>query len=335
MWSILTHVAIPRRYAILAMWIFVVAAAYYAAATIGLRLAIVGGQVTPLWPPTGIALACLILFGSRVWPGITLGALAANITLGPTAAAVVAISVGNTLAPVCAYLLLKKVGFRRELDRLVDALALVFLGAFAGMLISATIGGATLMLSGAIPASRFWATWSVWWAGDAMGVLTVAPLLLVATRIRLPKKINPYRAAEAVALVSGTFAVTVFATSNSARLLFLVFPFLIWAALRFQLAGAVPCALIVSTVTILAAARGAAPFAGLSLATTMIVLQAFNGSVALTALLHAAITAERDRARQDVEDACAQLAQAVNLLSQGRPLPVRVLDVVERARPRP
>ena len=198
------------------------------------------------------------------------------------------------------------------------------------MLVSATVGTTTLVAAGAVPAGRFWATWSVWWTGDAMGVLTVTPLVLVARTIRLPKPLNPLRVLEAVAMVAGVSLVSLFATVNSANLLFLVFPFLIWAALRFHLAGSVPCALIASAIVILAAARGFPAFAGLDLTAKMIVLQAFNGSVALTALIHATITAERDHARHAVDDACAQLAGAVTMLSEGRPLPSRVLDVVHQ-----
>src|SRR2546423_421058 len=160
------------------------AAAYYGSARIGLQLALVRGQVTPLWPPTGIGLACLLVFGIRRWPGITLGAFLTNITLGPSLPGVIAISAGNTLAPVLAWLLLRQVGFRIELDRLRDALALVFLGAFAGMLISGLLGTTTLVITGGVPVSSFASTLSVWWTGDAMGVLVVTPVLLVLSQVR-------------------------------------------------------------------------------------------------------------------------------------------------------
>ncbi|WP_342787032.1 MASE1 domain-containing protein [Streptomyces cyaneus] len=122
-----------------------------------------------------------------MWPGIALGALAVNAPLGPSFFPVLAIVIGNTLAPVCAYLLLRRVGFRIALDRLQDALALVFLGALAGMVISATIGTTVLVASEALSAHDFWPTWSVWWTGDAMGVLVIAPLLLAARTVRRPR----------------------------------------------------------------------------------------------------------------------------------------------------
>jgi integral membrane sensor domain MASE1 len=291
-----------------------VAAAYYLAAKIGLRLALVRGQVTPLWPPTGISLSCLLLLGIRCWPGITAGAFLANIAFGPSLPAVVMISAGNTLAPVCAYLLLTRAGFQPDLGRLRDALALIGLGAFTGMLASATIGSGTLVLVGALPPGDFWATWSVWWTGDAMGVLVVAPVLLIGATTRWRGRVPPTRWLEAAALLVVTVAVTMVVTQTSAHLLFLTFPVLIWAALRFQQVGAAPCNMIVSVAVVLAAAGGHGPFADLDTLPMMITLQLFNGSATLTALLLAAITNERNVAQRSVEHAVAKLTGAVRML---------------------
>ncbi|MFE0630573.1 MASE1 domain-containing protein [Streptomyces sp. NPDC058864] len=303
----------PRRATVL--WVLVMAAAYYGGARIGLEQQLVRGQVTPMWPPTGVALVGLLLGGIRLWPGIAIGAFAVNIMIGPSLLPVLGIVAGNTLAPVCACLLLRRVGFRVELDRLQDALALVFLGALGGMLISATIGSGVLVASGAVPAGDFWSTWSVWWTGDAMGVLVIAPLLLVLRTVRLPRGVPPYRWAEAAALLAGTALVTVVATHSTPGLLFLVSPLLIWAAFRFQLAGAAPCALITSLIAIDAAAAGAGPFAGHDLFAKMVTLQAFNGSASLTALLLAATVTEREHTRREIEQVCRRLGEALARLA--------------------
>jgi integral membrane sensor domain MASE1 len=294
--------------------ILIVAGVYYAVAQVGLQFAVVRGQVTPLWPPTGVALACLVLRGIGCWPGIAIGAFLANVAIGPSFVGILAITAGDTLAPVCACLLLARVGFRADLKRLKDVLALIFLAAFAGMLISATVGAATLVLTGAVDA--FWSTWSVWWTGDAMGVLVVAPVLFVAVtrRWRLP----PARWREAAALLCGVTAVTLAVTWASASLLFLIFPMLIWAAIRFQQSGAAPCNLVVSVLVVLAAAAGRGPFAGLDLLSTMITLQLFNGSAALTALLLAAITTERNESQRQVQRAASQISDAVRMLEPHR-----------------
>ncbi|MET7620268.1 MASE1 domain-containing protein [Streptomyces sp. NPDC005408] len=300
------------RYGPPALQILAVAALYYGSARLGLLQQLVRGQVTPLWPPTGVALAGLLILGLRIWPGIALGAFLVNVSLGPTFPAVLAIAAGNTLAPVCAYMLLRRAGFRDELDRLQAVLALVFLGALAGMLISSTVGSSVLVLAGALDASEFWPTWSVWWTGDAMGVLVVTPFLLVLRRARWPRNAGVGRWIEAAALLVGTLLATLLATTtSSSALLFLSFPFLIWAAFRFQLAGAAPCALGVSTLAILAAAREVGPFAGHDLFSNMVTLQAFNGATALMALLLAAVITQRNETYEEIKRVCARLADLV------------------------
>jgi len=307
------------RHGATAAWILGVAAVYYGSAELGLLQELVRGQVTPLWPPTGIALTALLLLGPRVWPGIALGAFLVNVSLGPSPAVVLAIVAGNTLGPLLAYRLLRRAGFRVELDRLRDAVALVFLGALTGMLVSATIGSGALVLSGALPPGEFWPTWAVWWTGDAMGVLVITPVLLLLSAARWPtrEQIRPLRWLEAALLVACTCAVTLLAVSSSVNLLYLVSPCLIWAAFRFQRAGAAPCALLVSTIAIVAAAEAWGPFARQDLLTNMATLQAFNGITALTALLLAAVVTERRNTHEEIRRVCAQLAEAISRLDPG------------------
>ncbi|MGW0284429.1 MASE1 domain-containing protein [Streptomyces sp. NPDC003236] len=303
-----------RRGGLAALEVCVLAALYYGSARLGLLQQLVRGQVTPVWPPSGIAVAALLMRGPRVWPGITLGAFLVNITLGPSVPAVLAITAGNTLAPLCSYALLRRTGFRDELDRLRDALALIFLGAFTGMLISATAGSAALVFSGALSPDQFWSTWMVWWTGDAMGVLVVTPVLLVLRRARPPRGVPAARWVEALLLAGVAIGVGLLEASPT-PLLFLAFPLLFWAAFRFRLSGAAPCALAVSTFAILAAARRSGPFAGHDLVSNMITLQAFNGSAALTALLLAAILGERAQSQREIELACRQLADMVSKIT--------------------
>ena len=287
-----------------------VAATYYLAAQFGLGLQLVLEQVTPLWPSTGVALVCLLLLGGRIWPGITLGAFLVNAPLGPSTWAVVAIAIGNTLAPLCAYWMLRRVGFRIELDRLRDGLSLVALGAMTAMLVSASVGSVALLVADAIPASDFWPVWSVWWTGDAMGVLVIAPLLLFLRTARLPRGVSVRWWVEFVAVLASTAIVTAAVTQASVALLFLIFPLLTWAALRFQMGGATLSVLIASVLTIRAAEVGSGPFAGRDVLGKMIILQAFNGSAALTGLLLAVITTERTTAYQRLKRAYRQLTDA-------------------------
>ncbi|MEU7532155.1 MASE1 domain-containing protein [Saccharothrix sp. NPDC042600] len=290
--------------------LLVVASCYYAGARLGLLQALVNDQVTPLWPPTGIALLALLLGGVRMWPGIAMAAFVVNATLGDSGPAFV-ISAGNTLGPVVAFLLLKHTGFRLEVDRIRDALALVFLGAFGGMAVSATVGTGALVINGVVDGSHFWSTWSVWWTGDAMGVLVVVPIVL-ALRNRTEWPTTVYRWAELAGLLVATAAVTVLITSVPLRMTFIVFPFLIWAALRFQHIGSAPCSFVTAVVAARGAAEGTGVFSGdFDLVDKMVTLQAFNGTVALTTLVLSAVIAERNAARRAIERTCARLADVV------------------------
>src|ERR1700736_434713 len=98
-----------------------VALAYWLAARLSLNLALVHGQVTPIWPPTGIALVAFLLIGRRAWPAVAIAALAVNLPISPSPLAATVIAAGNTLAPFVSAELLRRFGFHVELDRLRDA----------------------------------------------------------------------------------------------------------------------------------------------------------------------------------------------------------------------
>ncbi|MBM7440362.1 MASE1 domain-containing protein [Streptomyces sp. HB132] len=305
-----------RRRAVLVLQMLGIAAAYYVSGRAGLLrpVEVESSVVTPLWPPSGIALASLLYLGPRIWPGIALGALLTVITVGDglTFSGPV-IAAGSVLAPLCSFLALRVAGFRTELDRLRDGVALVFLGALGGMVISATVGTGVQMLSGDLPAAEFWSVWSAWWAGDAMGVLMVTPLLLVLRKARLPKVDD--RWAEAGALAVVTVVATLLATRSSLSMIYLLFPVLVWAALRFQLAGSSPCSLFMSVMAIIAGTDGVGPFADHSVLEVMLNLCVLNGCIALTALLLAAIVTEHNNIRHETEVACEELAALVEELS--------------------
>lgn len=116
------------------------------------------------------------------------------------------------------------------------------------------------------------------------------------------------------------------ATRSPLNLLFLVVPFLIWAAFRFQLPGAAPCALITSVVAISAGAAGAGPFSGQDLLAKMVILQAFNGTVALTSLLLSATIAERNQTVRALNEACERLTEALSQLAPDHHAALRMED---------
>ena len=146
-------------------------------------MAFVAEQVTAVWPPSGIALATVLIFGHRVWPGIALGAFFANATTGAPIAAAIGIAVGNTLEAMSgAWLLRRFVGFDPSLHRLKDVLGLAVLAAGLSTMVSATIGVASLCFAKVQPWGSYGRLWWVWWLGDATSDLVVAPLILTLIR---------------------------------------------------------------------------------------------------------------------------------------------------------
>lgn len=290
--------------------VVLLAVTYYVAARLSLRLSVVERNITPLWPPTGIALVAFLVWGRRLWPGVALGAFAVNLPITTTLAAA-ATATGNTLAPLLAATLLQAVGFRRELDRLRDALAIVVLGALLSTTVSATIGASTLVASDAIPPPSFATAWSAWWTGDAMGILVVAPFLLslpaFADRAFLVR-----RGLESLVLLALAAGVAVVVLGLEQPLLFAVLPVLGLIAWRLQLRGAAPAALLVSLMATWTAVGRGGPFAGTSVFGAMFTLQAFNASVAFTSFFFAASVTERIRARIAVEEAAAGLEERVH-----------------------
>jgi serine phosphatase RsbU (regulator of sigma subunit)/integral membrane sensor domain MASE1 len=290
----------------------VVAVSYYLGARLGLQLSLVEENVTPLWPPTGIAVAAFLLFGRSMWPAVAVAALAVNLPISTDAIAAAATAVGNTIAPLVAATLLMRVGFRRQLDRLQDAIAIVFLGALASMLISALVGTLTLIVSDAIPADDFLSTAAVWWTGDAMGVLVVAPFLLCLPLFWEQKHwpLSSWLEEGTVLLV--VLAVSVWAAMSQTPVLFLALPALGWAAWRLQLRGAAPAALLASLAVTWSAGNQEGVFEHGSLSEQMLSLQAFNACVALSSFVMAALVTERMAAAEALAAARDELDERVN-----------------------
>ena len=279
-------------------------AAYFGAAKLGLTMAFVAEQVTAVWPPTGIALAALLLFGYRLWPGIALGAFLANVTANAPLGTAAGIALGNTLEALAgAWLLRRLVGFDNALERVKDVLGLVLLAAGLSTMVSATIGATSLCLGGVKPWTAYAALWSVWWLGDAMGNLVVAPLLLTwAGWHRLPWR--PRRVAEAGALLLGLAAVSLLTFAGPSALpsfpplAYTVFPFVIWAALRLGQPAATLATFVAAGLAIGGTVSGQGPFAAPTIHESLILLQIFLAVVSVTTLVLAAVSVERERARE-------------------------------------
>src|SRR5206468_3653546 len=158
--------------------------AYVIAGKLGIALSVAHGVITPVWAPSGISLAALLIFGRSLWPAVAVGAFLTNATSGAEPLVAAAIACGNTLEAVGGAFLLEKVGFRIDLGRVRDVLALVVFGAGLSTLISATCGIVTLSIAG-LAGGSISSDWALWWYGDAVGDLLVTPLLLLVYVHRL------------------------------------------------------------------------------------------------------------------------------------------------------
>jgi signal transduction histidine kinase len=272
--------------------IALVAAAYYAAGRIGLELAYLDGAVAALWPPAGLGLAVLFLWGVRLWPGIVVGDLLLGDFSTPLGT-VLGQTVGNTVALVVAAMLLRRLtGGRGELERVFDVLAFVAC-AFVAAIVSAAFGPMSLRLGGVIPADELGRVFRTWTLGDACGVLVVAPVILTWTARGLAGICRRDAIEGGVVLA----ALVVLAELPPQRdVPFIVFPVLLWAALRFGPRGAATAILVVCSITVWNTAQSDGPFVRESLTDSLLVTQLFIATSALTSLLLAAVTAERTRA---------------------------------------
>src|SRR5438445_5904439 len=277
-------------------------AAYFVTARLGLLLGAVAGFATLVWPPTGIALAALWLFGSRLWPGVFAGALCVNLVVGAPLPAALGIATGNTLEAVAGVWVLSRVGFQTQLDRVDDVVALIIGPAICSTALSASIGVASLRLARIVSSSATVPALRAWWIGDMVGDLVVAPLLFVFLG-RQPLRWRRWMRAEVLLLACALAALgllvfgKVFGGSISlSRHPYMLFPLLAWAALRFGHYGAVTSVFLVCGIAVTGTAMGYGPFARPVLADSLLDLQAFMGVAAGTALVLGAAIAERNRA---------------------------------------
>ena len=268
------------------------AAAYYLAGRLGLELAYVDGAVAALWPPAGLGLAVLFLYGMRLWPGIAIGDLLLADFSQPFGT-IAGQTVGNTVALVVAALVLRRLaGPRATLERILDVLALA-LCAIVGALVSAAFGPTALRLGGVVSGDEFWRVFRTWALSDAAGVLVVAPAVLTWATAGL----REIRRRDLLEGLAGLAALVVLAELAPQRdVPYIVFPVLLWAALRLGPRGASTAIVVVCSITVWNTAQEEGPFVRDSITDSLLATQLFLATAALTSLVLAAVTAERTRA---------------------------------------
>ena len=290
-------------------WLAPLAIFYFVAGKFGLSLAFVNASASPVWPPTGIAFAAFLVLGSRAWPAILVGAFLVNVTTAGSVATSIGIAIGNTLeGRLGAELVMLFANGRNVFDRSRDVFKFVLLAALFSTTVSATIGVTSLTLAGYAHWRDYSSIWFTWWLGDAVGALIVGPILVLwCARGGVPW--SRARLLEGVGLLAGviTLSALVFGGISGEALTFLCVPPLIWAAFRFGQKGTATAIALLAVLATWGTVRGVGPFAHGPPNESLLLLQAFLGTMAVMSLLIAAVVAERKRD----EAALARLASIV------------------------
>jgi len=223
---------------------FGLAVLYLATARIGLHFS-GSNPISIVWPPTGLALVALLIYGRHYWPGVLVGAFVTELSTGVPLVSVIGMTVGNTLEALVGALLLNRFGFDRALNRPRDIWLLIVLAAGISTWVSALIGVSSLMFGGIIPPQDAAAAATHWWMGDALSNLVFAPLLLsFFVREVDGHRASPYRLGEAglLLLLAELGCLMVFfgwmpTPADLHQKFFVLLPLVVWAAIRFQQRG--------------------------------------------------------------------------------------------------
>jgi integral membrane sensor domain MASE1 len=308
---------------------------YVVVAKIGLSLAFTAEQVTAVWPPTGLALAILVVFGYRYAPAIFAGAFLANFLTKVSFLGSAGIAAGNTIeALVGSFILINVYKITPGLKKPRDVIALMAAAA-VGSVASATIGTISLLGSGIVNRTDFLAIWRVWWIGDVMGALIFGPVFLLAfTRIGL--KILYEKRIQASLMLAMCYALSMAAftqsqTQYSILLPYIIFPIVVWAAMRFLQPGVALAILIIATTAIWATAQRLGPFVvSSSMDQNLIAVHLFLLVFILTGLLLASSFTERQLAQEQLQHQAKELEKAKKELSEANDRITKLLaDLLE------
>ena len=284
---------------------------YVVAGKLSLRLAFVHPSATAVWPPTGIALAALLILGRWAWPAVLAGSFLVNATTAGGPVVSLAIAAGNTLeAWLGAYAVERWARGRQAFDRPGDVMRYTLLAALGSTVVAATIGTTSLALGGAAPWPSYGVIWLTWWLGDAGGNFVVAPLVLLAGQsYGIPW--GPRRVAEGVLMLATALllALAAFGPLSPAGvrgypLDFLPMVVFIWAAMRFGRRGTAVAVALVYAIAVRGTLGGYGPFARFSSNESLLLLQVFICVASVTALVLAAVRLEGRR----MSDQLGQLA---------------------------
>ncbi len=279
---------------------FAVCATYLLAGKLSLRLASVHPSASPVWPPTGIAIAALLTLGSGFWPGIFAGAFLVNLTTAGSAATSFGIAAGNTLeAVLAAYLVTRFANGRRVFERTWDILRFALYAGILSTAVAATIGVTSLTVGGFASWNQYGLIWRTWWLGDAAGALIFTPVLLL-WGAKMTLNWTKRQFAEAAVLLASlmitagiVFGVFFHARMNGDPWTFLCTPFLVWTAFRFGQRESSATLCLLSVIAVVGTVHGRGPFFRETPNDSLLLLQSFLGVMALMTLIFGAEVSER------------------------------------------
>jgi signal transduction histidine kinase len=285
--------------------VLALAAAYYGSAKIGQTLRYTA-SVTAIWPPAGLGIAALYLWGLRWWPGVFLGELAVNgellhdgtLPLG----SLIGQQAGNMAEVVVGAVLLRRlVGDRAALDR-TEQVGGMLAAVGIATAISATVGTTSMLLGGVVANSEALTFWRTWWLGDTAGALVVVPLALawVPEPAAAWRRIRTWQGGLMIAAVAGLGAL---AFSIEGPVAYMIFPALIWAAFRFGPAGATLAVAITAGVAIGFTANEDGPFSTQPIDLRTLSTQVYIFVVAVTTLFLSALVIERECSARELAEA--------------------------------
>jgi putative nucleotidyltransferase with HDIG domain len=297
--------------------VLVLGGIYFAAAKLGLKLAYYHPSATPVWPPTGIALASLLLLGYGVWPGIFLGAFLVNLTTAGTVWTSLGIATGNTLEGlVGAYLVNRYANGSNAFHRPQDIFKFAFFSAVVSTIVSATIGPTSLALGGFAAWADYRQIWLTWWLGDATGALIVAPLIVLWSKNPCLSW-NRQETLERALFLLTLLAVCGIVFGGVFPFAYLTVPFLVWAAFRFYQRETATVIAVLSGIAVWGTVARLGPFVGASANESLLLMQAFMGITVLVALPLTSVVTERADAIRRVRHLHLQV-EAQNVVLEER-----------------
>ncbi|HZE61642.1 MAG TPA: MASE1 domain-containing protein [Burkholderiales bacterium] len=280
--------------------VLLLAVVYFAAAKLALATAIPPGYATPIWPPSSIALAALLLWGRQLWPGIWLGSFVASATVEGALLASAVIATGSSVQGFAiAGLTERWLGVPRRFTQVREVL--VFVGVIAaGALIAPTVALLPLALIYPLRAPDLASNWWTWWQGDVCGMLIFTPLILSWTAPGMSW--TPRKVLEAVIFAVLVLAAGEIVFSQGFGRTFVMVPFIIWAAFRFGQREVTLTAATVCAMALWYTLRSeTGPFAVLPPNESLLLLVVFVSTIAVTGLTLCAVLAQLEASRDELE----------------------------------